>query len=283
MQGMGDHEGGPAAGLTPTDEGGLLPRNLCRVMGLNQNYTSRAGTVYHIQIEDRGPVFDDATETWVRRVNSIAYANYGESTAHIVRGADKDFPDVRTRDQNRVIEERIQELAAAVKSELEEREERQSFRIKGLLRQYHGSRDEAAKAEFDEANRLYPFVFARAWQELKSERVLTEAPREEEPPVPEIEETIYPLDPDERRLVLSIERVREELERDLAALKKMGAADDILLATCAKILYRAHESLTQRAETGSNFSVRRLEMTKNSLVTTYRQVRARLTRHPPRS
>ena len=57
-----------------------------------------------------------------------------------------------------------------------------------------------------------------------------------------------------------------------------GAADDILLATCAKILYRAHESLTQRAETGSDFAARRLEMTKNSLVTTYRQVRARLTR-----
>lgn len=97
----------------------------------------------------------------------------------------------------------------------------------------------------------------------------------------EIEETVYPLDPDQRRLVLSIERVREELERDLATLKEMGAADDILLATCAKILHRAHEGLTQRAATGSDFSVRRLEMTKKSLITTYRQVRARLSRQTP--
>ena len=58
--------------------------------------------------------------------------------------------------------------------------------------------------------------------------------------------------------------------------------DDILLATCAKILFRAHEALTQRAETGSDFSVRRLEMTKNSLVTTYRQVRTRLSRSTPK-
>src|SRR5436190_16095080 len=35
-------------------EGGLL-RHLCQVTGLNQNYTSRVGTPYHVQIEDRGP------------------------------------------------------------------------------------------------------------------------------------------------------------------------------------------------------------------------------------
>jgi hypothetical protein len=96
--------------------------------------------------------------------------------------------------------------------------------------------------------------------------------------VPEIDETIYPLDPAQRELVLEIERVREELEKDLAELKRSGAADDILLTTCAKILYRAHESLTQRAETGSDFAARRLAMTRNSLVTTYKQVRARLIR-----
>ena len=67
-------------------------------------------------------------------------------------------------------------------------------------------------------------------------------------------------------------------ERDLAALKELGAADDILLTTCAKILQRAHEGLTQRAATGSDFAVRRLEMTRKSLITTYRQVRARLSR-----
>lgn len=248
-------------------------------MGLNHNYTSRVGTGYHIQIEDRGPVFDDATERWVRRINTIVYANYSEPTARIVYGRDEDLPDRRTREHNAAVEARIEEAAAEAKALLEDREARQGARIKALLRHYHGSRDEAAKEEFDEANRLYPRVFARAWQELKDGRATPAAPAEEiEPPTPEIDETIYPLDPNERRLVLSIERVRDELERDLAALKEKGAADDILLATCAKMLYRAHESLTQRAETGSDFAVRRLEMTKNSLVTTYRQVRARLSR-----
>ena len=250
-------------------------------MGLNQNYLSRAGTTYHIQIEDRGPVFDDATEAWVRRVNSIAYANYGEPTARIVRGRDRDYPDRRTREHNEFIQEAIQEVAAEVRQKLEEREEQQAGRIKALLRHYHQQRDDSVKAEFEEANRLYPFVFARAWQELKSEKAEAEeetAPPAAEPPLPEIDETIYPMDPAQREMVLEIERVRDELERDLEKLKERGAADDILLGTCAKILYRAHESLTQRAETGSDFATRRLEMTKKSLVTTYRQVRTRLTR-----
>jgi hypothetical protein len=267
--------------IPPPKDGDLLPRERCKVMGLNQNFTSRAGTGYHIQVEDRGPVFDDANEEWVRRVNAVVYANYGEPSARIVYGRDQDYPDVRTLEQNRFIASCIEETATEVKAALEEREERQGARIKALLLHYYRSRDEAAKAEFDEANRLYPFVFARAWQELKSDRAQADADETAEPavaPVPEIEETIYPLDPAQRELVLEIERVREELERDLSLLKEAGAADDILLATCAKILYRAHESLTQRAETGSAFADRRLEMTKNSLVTTYRQVRARLSR-----
>jgi hypothetical protein len=266
--------------IPPPEGGDLLPRHLCRVIGLNQNYTSRAGTSYHIQIEDRGPVFDDATESWVRRVNAIAYADYGEPTARIVRGRDRDFPDLRTREHNHAIQEKIQELAAEVKARLEKREERQGERIKALLRHYHRHREDSVKAEVEEANRRYPAVFARAWQELKSERPgPAEATVEPaEPPTPEIDETIYPLDPEQRELILEIERIREELERDLGALKAQGGADDILLTTCAKILYRAHESLTQRAETGTAFASRRLEMTRKSLVTTYRQVRARLNR-----
>jgi hypothetical protein len=68
---------------------------------MNQNYSSRAGTGYHVQIEDRGPVFDDVTEEWVRRVNTIVYAHYGEPTARIVYGRDQDFPDVRTQEHTR--------------------------------------------------------------------------------------------------------------------------------------------------------------------------------------
>jgi hypothetical protein len=291
----------------PQSGAGLLPRHLCRVMGLNQNYTSRTGTAYHVQIEDRGPVFDDATEEWVRRVNVIAYANYGEETARIVHGRDHDFPDVRTHEHNREVKQRIQELSAEAVALLEEKETRQVARVKKLLKRYYETRDETVKREFEDANRLYPFVFARAFQELRSERArvaqAAEAAAAEEAaeaaalaaadaaalaaasgtaaaPLPASDvasdEVVYPLDPALRDLVLEIERVSAELTRDVEALKAKGAADDILQATSAKLLARARESLSRRQ--GGDFASRHLEMTRNSLVTTYRQVRARLNR-----
>ena len=54
----------------------------CRVAGLNQNYTSRSGTAYHIQVEDRGPVKDRLTGHHVRRLNVIVYANYAHKREH---------------------------------------------------------------------------------------------------------------------------------------------------------------------------------------------------------
>jgi hypothetical protein len=276
--------------VAPTDnekasgDGSLLPRHLCRVMGFNKNHSSRTGTPYHLQVEDRGPVFDEATEEWVRRLNVIAYANYGEPTARIVYGRDHDLPDVRTHEHNRVVAQRIQELAAEVHEILEEREQRQVARVKSLLERYYRTRDEAAKREFEEANRLFPLVFARAFQELKAGRPAAAEPAAPEPVAadafavpPDIEEVVYPLDQMQRDLVLDIERVSEELQRDLSALKARGAADDILQATCAKLLARAKDSLTRR-DSSSDFAARYLEMTRNSLVTAYRQVRARLTR-----
>jgi hypothetical protein len=241
-------------------------------MGLNQNHSSRSGTSYHVQIEDRGPVFDDATEEWVRRVNVIAYANYGEPAARIVYGKDHDFPDVRTHEHNHVVAQRIQDLAGEVRHILEEKEERQVGRIKQLLEGYYRSRDERLKRDIEDANALFPFVFARAFQELKAER-----PGPSEPPPPEPEETVYPLDAAQREIVLEIERVAEELQRDLATLKARGAADDILQATCAKLLARARDSLT-RKDSSPEFATRYLGMTRNSLVTAYRQVRARVIR-----
>jgi hypothetical protein len=274
-------------------ENTLLPRHLCRVMGVNQNYSSRSGTSYHIQIEDRGPVFDDALEEWVRRVNVIAYANYGEATARIVHGRDHDLPDVRTHSHNRIVVRRIQELASEAVVLLEDREARQITKIRDLLRRYYDTRDEAVKREIEEANALYPFVFARAFQELKAQRArAAEAPVEAPPavaakapevpalslrvPVVGVEEVEYPLDPALRDLVLEIERVAEDLQRDVATLKARGAADDIMQASCAKLVARAKESLTGRH--GTEFASRHLEMTRNSLVTAYRQVRAKLTR-----
>ncbi len=268
---------------TPED-GPLLQRHLCRVMGFNKNHCSRTGTPYHLQVEDRGPVFDEATEEWVRRVNVIAYANYGEPTARIVYGRDHDLPDRRTHEHNRVVAQRIQELAAEVREILEEKEQRQIWRVKKLLERYYRTRDEAAKTEFEEANRLFPLVFARAFQELKAGRALAaeisaaEAPAEGVAAAPsDVEEVVYPLDQAQRDLVLEIERISDELKRDLQALKVRGAADDILQATCAKLLARAKDSLTRR-DSSPEFAARYLQMTRNSLVTAYRQVRARLNR-----
>jgi len=266
---------------TPGD-GSLLQRHLCRVMGFNKNHSSRTGTPYHLQVEDRGPVFDEATEEWVRRVNVIAYANYGEPTARIVYGKDHDLPDRRTHEHNRVVAQRIQELAAEVREILEEKEQRQIGRVKKLLERYYRTRDEAAKTEFEEANRLFPLVFARAFQELKAGRALAAEIAAAESPVAagapsDVEEVVYPLDQTQRDLVLAIERISDELKRDLQALKARGAADDILQATCAKLLARAKDSLTRR-DSSADFAARYLDMTRNSLVTAYRQVRARLTR-----
>ncbi len=241
-------------------------------MGLNHNHSSRSGTSYHVQIEDRGPVFDDVSEAWVRRVNVIAYANYGEPSARIVYGKDHDFPDLRTHEHNRTVAQRIQDLAGEVRQILEDKEERQAGRIKQLLAAYYRSRDEQLKQEIEQANAHFPFVFARAFQELKAEKPASTPPA---PPAPE--ETVYPLDGAQREIVLEIERVAGELERDVAALKERGAADDILQATCAKLLARAKESLG-RKDSSADFAARHLEMTRNSLVTAYRQVRARVTR-----
>ena len=258
-------------------------------MGLNQNHSSRSGTSYHVQIEDRGPVYDDAAQTWVRRVNVIACANYGEPTARIVYGKDHDLPDTRTHEHNRAVALRIQELAGEARQLIEEKETRRVGRIKDLLGRYYRTRDDKVKREIEDTNALYPFVFARAFQELKAERPAASealaAPAAPELAAPEaaatrepgLEEIEYPLDPAQRELVLEIERVAGEMQRDLTALKARGAADDILQATCAKLLARAKDSIT-RQDTSSDFATRYLEMTRNSLVTAYRQVRARVTR-----
>lgn len=241
-------------------------------MGLNQSYASRSGTPYHTQIEDRGPVFDDAAEAWVRRVNVIVYANYGEPGARIVHGRDHDFPDVRTHEHNRMVAQRIQELARDARGIVEEKEARQVARLKALLERYYRNRDEKGKQEIEAANAQHPFVFARAFQELRAERPPTETA-----PAPDPVETVYPLDAAQRDLVLEIERLAGEMRKGIDALRARGAADDILQATCAKLLARAADSLA-RSDGRGDFGLRHLEMTRKSLVTAYRQVRARLSR-----
>ena len=76
---------------------------------------------------------------------------------------------------------------------------------------------------------------------------------------------------DESRTYVPAEESLPEL-----TLKARGAADDIMQSSCAKLVARAKESLTRRH--GTEYASRHLEMTRNSLVTAYRQVRAKLTR-----
>ncbi|HLA76087.1 MAG TPA: hypothetical protein VJU18_00765 [Vicinamibacteria bacterium] len=260
---------------------GPLDRRLCQVVGLNQNYVSASGTLYHVQIEDRGPVLDRVTETEVRRVNVIAYANYGEPNARIVWGRDYDFPDVRSHEHNRFVSDRIQELWAESRTVIEEKERRMVARLKGLIREYYLTKREEAKREFEDANALFPFLFSKAWRELKGEKAagVVEAPPP--PPVnerveeaPEPEEVLYPLDLELRERVLEIERIIIELAGDLRRLKAAGKADDILLQTCRKLVSRAKDSLAGKEP--SEFNTKRLDVMRNSLMTTWRQVHSRL-------
>jgi len=248
-------------------------------VGLNVNYLSSSGTAYHIQVEDRGPVLDRLTEKEVRRVNVIVYANYGEPNARIVHGSDHDFDDLRTHEHNRHIAQQIAALAAEARHIIEEKEERQIARIKSLIREYYVTKSEETKKEFEAANLTFPFLFSRAWVELKKERPAAAPP----PPPPEdiepgidllAEEVLYPLDAELREQVIEIERVIIQLGLDLQRLKTQGGADDILLQTCRKLVTRAKEGISGREP--SEFTARRLDMTRQSLLTTWRQVRSRL-------
>lgn len=256
-----------------------LHRKLCQVVGVNQNYTSTSGTLYHIQVEDRGPVLDRVSEQEVRRVNLIVYTSYGEPNARILLGRDQDFDDVRTAEHNRFIETKVKELAEQARGLVDEHESRQIARIKGLLRDYHQTKDESAKKEFEAANALYPFLFSRAWKELRDEKArpagaALAAPPPEAEPEAAPSDVVYPLDPELRERVLELERVIGQLGRDLGKLKESGAADDILLQTCRKLVLRAKETL--RGAVPSHFNVRRLDMTLGSLLTTWKQVKSRL-------
>lgn len=256
-----------------------LDRKLCQVVGLNQNYTSLSGTLYHIQVEDRGPVLDRVAEQEVRRINLIVYSNYGEPDTHIVHGCNRDFEDLRTAEHNRFIETQVKELAEEARRIVEAHEARQIARIKGLLREYHLTKSGSAKKGFEAANSHYPFLFSQAWRELKEEKGLPAGalpaapPSDAEPEAPPTD-VVYPLDHELREQVMEIERVIAQLGKDLRKLRESGTADDILLKTCRKLVLRARETL--RGAVPSDFNVRRLDMTRTSLLKTWRQVRSRL-------
>ena len=130
-----------------------------------------------------------------------------------------------------------------------------------------------------EANGLFPFLFSRAWSELKRQKAAADPPPTIAPPAspPEIavpEDIIYPLDAVLRERVLDIERLLDEIRGDLERLRAAGKADDILIQTCRKLTLRAREALAGRL--AAEFTARRLDMTRNSLTTTLRQLQSRL-------
>jgi hypothetical protein len=215
----------------------------------------------------------------VRRVNVIVYANYGESNAQIVHGRDHDYPDIRTHAHNTFITSRIADLAAEARRVIEDAEQKHVMRIKCLIREYYMTKSEAVKKEFEEANVMFPFLFSRAFLELRRERATAPATAAAKPAEPS-PEVVAPIEEARSAAAIlaelagDIERMVAEIEDGIQRLKAVGKADDILVQTCRKMTARARETLAERDVSG--FTARRLEMTRNSLTTTWRQVQSRL-------
>ena len=225
---------------------GDLDRQRCQVGGLNQNYTSSAGTLYHIQIEDLGPVVDRVTEprsggSTSSSTPTTASPTPGSSTAATTTSRTS-APTSTTRPSrggSRSWRRRAREV-------IEEKERKQVARIKGLIREYYLTKTDKAKRAFEEANGLFPFLFSRAWSELKREKAAADrGPRR--PPRPRRsrcpEDVLYPLDAALRERVIDIERLIHAIGEDLGRLKAAGKADDILIQTCRKLTRRAQEAL----------------------------------------
>ena len=258
---------------------GPLDAKLCQVGGLNANYSSSTGTPYHIQVEDKGPIYDRIGDQEVRRLNVVVYANYGEANARIVHSRDHDFDDIRTLEHNEQIKGEIQTLAAGAREIIASNERRQLDRIKELAGQYHETRDAGAKRELDAANKLFPYLVSGALAEIKEQRAAAR------PEQPESSGTgpvlrVYPMDEEQRRTMLEIERMIRDVQTDIEKLKELGSADDIILQTFRKLVDRANGIVSGRLP--SEFNVRRLELTRDGLMMTWRQVRSRLKASRPK-
>ena len=251
-------------------EGAAPDQRLCRVAGLNQNYTSRAGTPYHIQVEDRGPVTDALTGRRVRRLNVIVYANYGDPSARIVHGCDHDYPDLRSADHDALIAREVQEQAAIARALIEERERAGIERLKRQIREYHLTKSEPVKRELEETNALYPFLFSLAWRELKSERAAPPPPASEaDVPLPARR---YPLDNELRGLVLDIERTIAGIGRDVARMRAEGRVDEAVAEACGQAVGEARVMLASREK--AELSARRLTLLRDGLLTAWRRLHA---------
>ena len=82
------------------------------------------------------------------------------------------------------------------------------------------------------------------------------------------------MDEEQRRTVVEIERMIRDIQNDIDNLKELGSADDIILQTFRKLVSRANDCVSERLP--SEFNMRRLELTRDALMMTWRQVKWRL-------
>lgn len=265
-----------------------LDRALCRIGGLNHNFTSGAGTPCHVQIEDYGPVVDRTSEQEVRRLNVIVYAGYGTPKARIVFGRNFDYPDVRTRDYNAIIKDQMNELVVMAQAELEQMEQRELACMRVWLTGRGASHDDELREDFQEFHDLYPAVFKRALAELRAGKIpaappAPAAPKVEPEPAPPppapAADIAYPMDVERRRRVIEIEGIIIRLGDDLRRLKAEGGAYDLLVQRADRLVGKARETLGTR-HSSEDVDLRLLDITLDNLAKISRQVRMLLAQPP---
>jgi len=208
---------------------------------------------------------------YVRRLNVLVYANYGDPSAHIIHASDHDYPDIRSADHDTLIAHEVQEQASSARALIEERERRKMERIKRQIREYHVTRSEAVKKEWEETNALYPFLFSLAWRELKAEKAAAVAPAAAAAEGPSAD-VLYPLDTELREQVLEIERIIRGIGEDVARLRAEGRLDERLAEACGKSVGQARAALSGRDK--AELNPRRLRMLRASLLTKWRGIHA---------
>jgi len=206
--------------------------------------------------------------------------NYGEQNAHIVHGRDHDYPDIRSHAHNTFIKSRIADLAAEARRVIEEAEQKQVMRIKCLIREYYITKSEAVKRSSKSEHGSSPSSSrARSRAENGTCRRASVAPMLA-PTIPTIRPSRRPSPSSTRRVGRGHPQRAHDGNRAHRQRDRGGRPDpqgrgqggrhprpDLPQARA-----RAQETLAERSAPASPCA--RLEMTRNSLTTTWRQVRA---------
>ena len=259
-------------------------RKLCQVGGLNQNYTSAAGTLYHIQIEDRGPVVDRVVrERGAPRQRDRLRELRRAQRPHRPRPRPRLPRHPHARSTTASSRRRIAELAAEARRVIEEARAAAGHADQGpdprVLPHQERGREEGVRG----GERALPVPLLAGLAGAAATSARPRPPAAAGPPRASAEprwrrrsrrcSTRSTAEP-ARAGAVEIERMIIELgDGPRSGSRPAGKADDILLQTCRKLVARAQgEPGRARA---SEFNARRLEMTRNSLITTWRQVQSR--------